>query len=110
MGAITLVLTISIFWQSDTAAVLAGKGTVTGLVLDENHQPMPDAEIYVMGTRIAGKSDTNGFFEVTNVPAGSQSIVVASGGTGYEYPIFVIAGESVDLGEVHFISTLEPES
>ena len=109
LSAIALMLAGNMFVISDTAAILAGTGTVTGVVVDENNQPMPGAEIYVLGSRVKGESDAYGFFEVQDVPAGSRSIVVACGGTGYEYPILVIAGESVDLGEVRFISTLEPE-
>ena len=109
MTLVVIIITLGIinFLQSDTAAILSGTGTITGIVVDENGDPI-EAEIYVLGTKVDGLADSDGYFIIDGVPSGNQSIAVAYQGSGFEYPVFIQPGESTKLGEIRFISTLEP--
>ncbi len=105
---VAFALGVKVFLQSDTAARLSGTGAITGVVIDENGHPVA-AEIYVLGTSIRGQADANGVFTIEGVPAGEHAIAVAFQGSGFEYPALVQTGQTTDLGEVRFTSTLEPE-
>jgi hypothetical protein len=96
------------FMQSDTASVLAGKGTVTGLVLDRSSLPL-SAEIFIIGAKTESKTNSEGYFEIENVPAGMQSVVIAHNGSGEEIRVEVIAGSAVDLGTVRLAATALPD-
>ncbi|RME07736.1 MAG: carboxypeptidase regulatory-like domain-containing protein [Anaerolineae bacterium] len=105
--ALTFVLASIAFLQSESGALLTGRGTITGTVVDENGQPVA-AEIYVLGTAIRGQADASGRFTIENVPAGTHALAVAYKGSGFEYPVTVNTGQVTELGELKFTSTLEP--
>lgn len=96
------------FLQSDTAALMSGSGSISGVVIDENGSPVA-AQIYVMGTHIRGAADESGTFSLDGIPAGERSIAIAYEGFGFEVPTFIQAGQNTDLGQVKYTSTLEPQ-
>ncbi len=51
-------------------------GTIRGLVIDEAVVPIPNANVSVYETAIRTRSGPDGQFELRNVPAGEQRIVV----------------------------------
>ncbi len=108
LALIALALGLYNFLQTDTAAVIAGTGAVTGTVVDENGQPVA-AQIYILGSKVRGQAQADGTFHIEDVSSGVQSIAVAYQGSGFESPAFVVAGETTDLGELKFTSTLEPQ-
>lgn len=107
LAAAALALGVADFLQSDTAARMAGTGSISGKVADENGNPIA-AQIYVMGTHIRGTAQSDGSFHLDDIPAGMQSIAIAYEGTGFEVPAQVRVGENTALGKLQYTSTLEP--
>ena len=96
------------FAQSNAAEILAGKGAVSGVVFDENHQPF-DGYIFIIGTELEAKTDIEGRFLLENIPAGMRFLVIANEYAGYEFPVEVVAGTNTNIGELQFIATALPE-
>jgi hypothetical protein len=109
LAALLLVLLLSIgnFLGSQTAALLTGTGSVTGTVIDEQGQAFR-GEIFILGTELAVSTDPNGHFAMDRVPAGAQSLIVADDLFGREFPIQVVAGETIDVGQLQFVPTATP--
>ncbi len=107
IGLLLVFLAIS-FAQSDASALLAGKGSVSGRALDDNGQPF-QGYAFIVGTDIEGVTAEDGTFLVDGVPAGTRTLVLANEYTGYEFPIVVTAGETVDIGDIQFTTTAIPE-
>ena len=97
--SLVVILSLVKFFQSDTAATLLGKGTVTGNAVNEFGNPIT-VDVFVLGSSVEGKSDVNGYFSLSGVPSGEQSIIVAYGVVGTEVVVDVVAGEETSLGEV----------
>ena len=111
LGVLLLVLALGIynFSQSKTAALLTSTGSVVGTAVDQNNQPF-EGEIFILGTDLETTCDTNGRFLLERVPAGEQTLVVADDAFAREFPITVLAGKTVDVGQVQFIPTdIPPE-
>ncbi|MFZ5819093.1 MAG: carboxypeptidase regulatory-like domain-containing protein [Chloroflexota bacterium] len=87
--------------QDGTLAILTGTGGVTGMVYDDQGNPVV-AEVFVFGTTLSAQSDQAGRFELEGVPAGQQVVVVAYRNIGREYMVNVVAGQVVDMGEARF--------
>jgi hypothetical protein len=102
-----LFLAIS-FAQSDASALLAGKGSVSGRALDDSGEPF-QGYVFIVGTDIEGVTAEDGIFLVDGVPAGARTLVLANEYTGYEFPVAVTAGETVDIGDIRFTTTAIPE-
>lgn len=93
--------------RSDAFTRLAGTGAITGEVVDEIGEPL-EAYVFVMLTDLETQTDANGHFELRDVPAGSQVVVVAYLGAGREYPVVVNADSTTDMGQIQFASTRTP--
>jgi hypothetical protein len=67
---------------SDTALTptSAGTVTVTGRVIANNGQPVPNARVYIPGADEATRTDANGNYRLTNVPDGPEEVVVRARG------------------------------
>ena len=102
-----MVMGAANLFQSDEGQRLLGTGTVIGMVVDENDKPV-EAEIYVLRTDIAGRTDASGAFLVSGVPAGTRLVVVAQNGGGIEYPVVVRTGDTTDMGKLKFMGTRVP--
>lgn len=107
LGLVILLVGFS-FAQSNAAELLAGRGSLSGLVLDDNNQPF-QGYIFILGTELETQTDAEGRFLIQNVPAGARILIVANDFVGYEFPIVVTAGENTDIGQLQFISTAIPE-
>lgn len=103
-----LALGLVNFLQSDTAALMSGTGSISGIVIDENGAPVA-AQGYILGTIVRGAANESGQFNLNGVPSGEQSIAVAYQGSGFEVPAFIQAGQNTNLGELKYTSTLEPQ-
>jgi hypothetical protein len=95
------------FLQSQMAGLLLETGAVSGMVLDEDGNPF-QVEVFILGTELAVVIDANGYFVMDRVPAGQQSLIVADEEYGNEFPITVIAGGTIDVGQIQFVSTATP--
>ncbi len=85
----------------------ASTGAIRGIAVNENGVPV-EAKIFILGTDIQGQADQEGYFHIDGIPTGQQSVVVAQHGSGREYPATIQEGYTTDLGELRFVSTLEP--
>lgn len=55
---------------------MAQTGNVTGTLKDETNHPIANATVTVQGTNIQATTDSNGSYELKNVPYGSVTLVV----------------------------------
>jgi len=99
------ISSVSFAQQSDRS------GVVVGYLLDgsykyfggnapANPEPLYSATVTIKGTSIGAVTDLDGFFRITNVPAGEQVLVMRY--VGYEakeVEITVNPGETTDVGE-----------
>ncbi|HEU4587573.1 MAG TPA: TonB-dependent receptor [Gemmatimonadales bacterium] len=64
---------------ADSSAVL---GRLDGVVRSIDGDPIPDARVYVRGSRAIGRTSASGAFSLSHVPAGTQTLEVIA--LGYE--------------------------
>ena len=78
----------------------AGNGIVTGYVIDQNGEPIANAEIYIDGERMAA-TDTYGYFIINDLSSGTHQLEIRkSGFRTYEKEIEVEPDTQLDLDEV----------
>src|SRR5919197_963481 len=99
-----------LFWLVALAAAgpLEGQATgqITGTVKNSDGQPTAAATVMVRGTRISGVTGPDGRYTLSEVPAGSYTVVAALIGYG-----FATATATVDPGQVTQLDlTLEPRA
>jgi len=99
LGLLVIVLIFAIlnFVQSETGGILAGRGSLSGIVMDTNNQPIP-AEVFLVGSQQIVTAGPDGRFELKYAPAGEQTLVVAYQYTGRKYSCTIQPGAQVDLG------------
>jgi len=81
--------------------VLRLQQAASGSVLDYEGNPV-QAELSVAGADTFAVADENGFFTLSGVPAGIQSLVIGYRAIGREVQVQVFAGQTVNLGEFRF--------
>jgi len=54
-----------------------GTGTIIGRVVDNRGSPLPGAALVVTGTGRTAVTDATGFFRISQVPAGSQTLEIS---------------------------------
>lgn len=87
--------------RNGTLALLTGTGSVTGVVFDDTGNPV-EADIFIFDTKLSARSDGNGVFSLSGIPAGERVVVVGYRGIAREYPAVIVSGGVIDLGELHF--------
>ena len=107
LGLIILLLGFS-FLESNTAELIAGKGSIRGAVYTDKGKPF-QGYIFILGTELETQTDEEGLFLIETVPAGARILIVANDHAGYEFPVVVTAGEITDIGQLQFISTVTPD-
>lgn len=105
--ALLLILMGVSFADSNAADLLAAKGSISGQAIDENGHPFV-GDILILGSEVQAKTQADGSFLIEGVPAGARVLVLANAYTGYEFPVQVIAGETVAVGQIQFIATATP--
>ena len=103
LGLLVIVAGLAFFYflRSDAAALLAGRGSLTGQVVDKQGNAL-SVQVFVMGVDRPVQSGPDGSFKYDNIPAGERSLVIAYNGTAAEYSVRVQAGTTVDVGQVVF--------
>ncbi len=86
---------------------LTATGLVRGRVVDENGAPF-QGSIFILGTDLEAQTDGNGNFEVSRVPSGEQTLVVADSLSGLAFNIQVAAASELQMGEIRFETTATP--
>jgi len=96
--------------QSKTVNVLAGQtvtvdfqlqlatGTIQGTVKDTNNQPIEGATVSVEGTSLQTTTNSQGYYQITDVPAGTRTVTASK--TGYNSQsktVNVLAGQTVTV-------------
>ncbi len=74
-------------------------GRISGRVTDaQTGEPLPGANVLIVGTSIGGSTDLNGAFTITNVPQGSYTVRVSYiGYRNFESSVRVGSGESTNM-------------
>ena len=86
---------------------ITATGLVRGRVVDENGQPF-HGRIFILGTKLATETDANGNFELSRVPAGDRTLVVADELSGRAFEIQVSTASELQMGEIRFYPTATP--
>jgi len=91
-----ILLLISSFYA------FAQTGEVTGVILDKeyNNQPLPFADVYIKGTTKGASTDFDGKFTISNIDAGTQTLIITF--VGYEtkqVTINIEAGKTTTINE-----------
>ena len=107
---VSVVLLLSQVLSSNTTALLAGKGQVVGVVVDETGAPL-QGEVFISGYDHEVETKVDGSFEISGVPEGEQMLAVAHHGAASQYPVEVVAGQTVDMGEIRYfiVTPVAPE-
>lgn len=74
--SITILLSIAgLIYFVSSAALAAESGTVQGYVRDvQTHEPLPGANVLILGTTMGASTGLNGNFVIPTVPSGSYMI------------------------------------
>lgn len=73
---IILLLSVPLFSKNISTKIT---GTVKSL---KTFQPLNHAEVFISDTTLGTTTDQNGFYEISDIPAGKNTVVVVL--TGYE--------------------------
>ncbi len=105
--AFSLLLATLSLLQKSRVSTLFGTGSVYGVVLTSSGSPFR-GEIYILGTPLETQTAADGAFLLEGIPSGDQILIVADDQIGRDFPIHVVAGKQVDLGQIRFESTAVP--
>lgn len=73
-----IILSMPITPKSPNVQAGQGPGTIKGRIVEfETSQPLPGASIQILGLNKGGQSDNNGYYKLTNLPAGKYTIQVS---------------------------------
>lgn len=107
-GAISLLVLMGLVLggirlsQNGTLDWIAGKGTLTGVVVDDFHRPVP-ADVYLIDLDRSTRCDESGRFTFEGIPAGVHTVLIAYNVAGREYPVKVYSGRTNDVGTLGFL-------
>jgi len=102
LSIVLVILAYPSFLSSDAAYLLTGKGSIVGIVIDERNKPLV-GEVFIIGNSAEEIIAEDGGFQLNGIPSGSRSLVIAYQGTAVEFPVQVIAGTTVSIGEIQVI-------
>jgi protocatechuate 3,4-dioxygenase beta subunit len=81
-----------------SATTLSGQGTIQGTVKDTNNQPIQGATVSVEGTSLQTTTNSQGYYQIANVPAGTRTVTASK--TGYNSQsktVNVVAGQTITV-------------
>src|SRR5215510_12503287 len=113
--ALSLVLS-PLAWAQSTpptaSAPGAGTGKISGRLTEKGKEPIPYANVIVLGTKQGAQTDDNGNFVIGGVPVGSWQVKAQA--IGYEAKVLTVkvdAGQTAtanfDFGESKVVKTIE---
>ncbi len=90
---------------------------VTGIVMDNANQPIPNATASIQGSNLSAITDQNGRFTISNAPVGSI-ILFIDGSTStrpesfpfLEFPLLTVAGQDNNLNGPIYLPPLDTEN
>lgn len=98
---VSLVSFSLLYTSSNEGMATLGRGSISGSVLDENGQPLK-GKVFVQKTDREYTLAEDGSFQIGSVPAGVRSLIIVNNGAAKEIPVNVVAGQSLNLGELRF--------
>ena len=111
LGLLMLLILLALFVfngsQINLLTATTAVGAVNGQVIDEKNQPA-QAEVLVLGFSQPIKTDEQGRFSLSGVPAGQHTLVAGYQGSAREIPVTIIADQVVELGQIQLVSTAVP--
>jgi hypothetical protein len=75
--------------------------------VDENGQPFK-GKVFILGTKLITETDASGNFELSRVPAGNRTLVVADELSGRAFEIQVATASELQMGQIRFQPTATP--
>lgn len=76
----------------------AGTGTVNGRVTDAKNEGIPGVTVLVDGTSVGGSTNADGTYNISGVPAGTQTLVISFVGySTVRQPVTVAAGKTTTV-------------
>ena len=76
----------------------AQTGTVSGRVTDAKNEGIPGATVLIEGTSLGSSSSVDGTYNIPNVPAGPQTLVISFVGyNSVRRPVTVAAGQTAEV-------------
>ncbi|MEW6509809.1 MAG: TonB-dependent receptor [Bacteroidota bacterium] len=106
---IALALTVlGVILSQPSAPAFAGTtGKLAGRVIDQKKEPLPSANIVILGTMLGAVTDIDGYYTVLNIPPGTYDVQVRLIG----YRAFTSKGVEVSTDQTTKLdATLEDES
>lgn len=100
------ILLTALLALASSRALADTKGKLTGRVVDQNGQPVPGANVVLLGTSTGAVADANGSFTVLNVAVGVYD--VRAGAVGYQTRI--VKGVTISAGQTTTLSVTISES
>jgi iron complex outermembrane receptor protein len=80
------------------SSAFAQTGSVSGRVLDSKKEGIPGATVLIEGTSLGSSSNVDGTYNIQNVPAGSQTLVISFVGFNtVRRPVTVVAGQNTEV-------------
>ena len=94
LGTLSLGLLLA-----STTAARAQQAIVTGRVTEAGAgQPVPDVQVFVVGTTLGALTNQDGRYTIRGVPAGSQQVrAVRIGFAESKKPVTVVAGQTATV-------------
>ncbi len=88
-----LLLALMLFGITSAAF---SQGTIKGMVTDDQGAPLPGANVFIKGTTLGTISDMDGNYQLDNVPAGNNTLVVSFiGFNDFETNVGMLDGQTV---------------
>ena len=76
----------------------AQTGSVSGKVTDGKNEGIPGATVLIEGTTLGSSSNVDGTYNIQNVPAGPQTLVISFVGyNSVRRPVTVVAGQNAEV-------------
>jgi protocatechuate 3,4-dioxygenase beta subunit len=73
-------------------------GTIQGTVKDTNNQPIQGATVSVEGTSLQATTNSQGYYQITDVPAGNKTVTASkSGYNSQSKTVTVVAGQTTTV-------------
>jgi len=105
-GAAVLLLLLGLLLTVPPPALADTRGKLTGKVVDQNNQPVPGANVVLVGTPTGAAVDPGGTFTVLNVPAGVYEVRVSAVG----YQTRLVKGVTVSSGQTTTVNVTISET